>query len=320
MRVTIAGPARAIDLTLGGEIVDPETLRTLHGLKTEETCVDYFDDPLGEIGLTGGHLQIVFDETSKQLQICTVYHTPRRLKQAELRQLVQDTRGQWSDGIGENGIETGNANIEIDLDPGWMCPVAELKIEQLDDGFKVAKPRPSPLFAAVKKDDVARIATLLQDGEDVDARDRFQKTPLCYAVEENKIEAARLLIEHGATLNLAGIKSSFTPLTCAASSGHVEILKLMLEAGADPNFYDPAFEYFPLQMACSGRKQPEAARLLVEYGADVNQACNSGYTPLLYLKVEDIELARFLIEKGADTEVKNFMGEGMNATLRAALT
>lgn len=318
MKITISGPVAVMDVKQDVEILDAQVLRKFDGLKSEESCVDYLDEGLGDIGLIGGHLQLVFDERSQRLRVCTVYHSPRTLKKKELTELVDYTQGQCSDGIGENGIESGDENLFIDVSPLALYD-EEFQVEQIDDGVKVAKPRKSPLFAAVLKNDVAKIAKLLDGGEDINSRDRHKRTPLLLAVDENKIEAARLLIERGADLTVCAF--SFTPLTTAATYGFLEILTSLLDAGADPNYCDPRpnMDYFPLKMACN-RSQPAAARMLVERGADVNKADQSGYTPIMYLKSGDVELARFLVEHGADINAVNAFNKGMDEKLKRAIT
>lgn len=322
MKITISGPAAALNFEDDTEILEPQVLRDFHGIKTEDSCIDYLEESLAEIGLIGGHLEIVFDESSQRLRVCTIYHSPRTLKKKELNRLVEETRGQWSDGIGEGGFETGNDDVEIDAFPmSSSIDLGDIRVEQIDDGVKVPKPRKSPLLLAAKKNDVGKIAKLLDDGEPVDARDRLGNTPLMTAVRENQIEAAQLLIERGAQLNVADKDGSNVPVWRAAMFGYNEILEALLKAGADPQFVDPRdyTEHYPLHIACN-RQQPEAVRLLVQHGADVNLACSSGYTPIMHLKADDIETARFLIEHGADIDAKNAFDKGMNDQLKQAIS
>jgi hypothetical protein len=59
----------------------------------------------------------------------------------------------------------------------------------------------APLHIAAKKDDVAGIEKLLAEGAKVDARDSTGATALLVATHENRIGAARALIEAGADVN-----------------------------------------------------------------------------------------------------------------------
>jgi ankyrin repeat protein len=324
MKITISGPAVAFNSETEKKITSVATLKKLHGIKSEDSCIDYLDPSLEKLGLQGGHLEFVYDEPLKGMRVQTVYLASRELKPKELKKLVEETCAQWSDGIGEGefGAEVGGKSIWLDASAFLGSDPSEtVRVEQVDDGVKIVKPRVSPLLNAAKKNDVAKIKKLLTQGEDVNAKDRQESTPLIEAVRANLLDAVRVLIEAGAELN-RGDKHGSTPLFYAVLFGSSEIVKALLEAGADPDYCDPR-DYSmhpPLHMACN-RKKPEAARLLVEYGADVNLAStSSGYTALMYLGEADTEIARFLIEHGADPEAIDLFGKGMNPKLKQAIS
>jgi ankyrin repeat protein len=65
-----------------------------------------------------------------------------------------------------------------------------------------------------------------------------------------------------------------TPLMQAAADGDIPLMKLLLQFGADPNALNEEREN-PLGFAVT-LQQPEAVRLLVENGADVNNMDDSG--------------------------------------------
>ncbi len=266
------------------------------------------------------HLEFVFDESLQQLTIQTVYHTPRELKKRELKALVDETCGQWSDGIGENGIEAPAAP-GIYLMACLPLDESNFSVEQVDDGVVVKAPRKSPLFAAAKAGNAAKIEKLLSSGEDVNARDRDKATPLIVAVQHNQLAAAQLLINAKCDLN-TGNRFGSTPVLIAAMSGYVEILEALLKAGADPNYSDPKdySEHPPLHLACN-RGQYECVKLLVEYGAPINYQCrDGGYSAIMHLNEKHVDIARFLIERGADLSLKSLVGTGVNPRLLDALS
>ncbi len=87
------------------------------------------------------------------------------------------------------------------------------------------------------------------------------------------------------------------PLHNAAIAGDVEAARELLEDGADPNEIDGVGT--ALNWAMFGQ-QADVARLLLEYGADPN-AGGTGWTPLVSaIKMGDAGLAEQLIEAGAD--------------------
>lgn len=321
MKIVISGPAAVYDNS-DQEVLDSTLFKSLEGIRSEESCIEYLDDKLSDIGLVGGYLEFIYDEPSQRLRILTVYHSPRELKKKELKSLVEETTGQWSDGIGEGGFEA-ETRLGIRLDPFPIMADVKLddvRAEQIEDGVIVKKPRKSPLFNVIKKGDTAKLRALLIKGEDIAVRDRFKQTPLLAAVRANLPEAVALLIDAGAELNLYD-KIATTPAQHAAMFGLTPILQQLLTAGADPDFCPDVecYGHHPLHIACN-RGQFEAVKLLVEHGANVNLQCRAGYSAIMYLKANHLDIARFLVEHGANTELVNRFGKGMNTELKEALS
>lgn len=86
---------------------------------------------------------------------------------------------------------------------------------------------------------------LLQSGVANDHVNDFGKTPLMYAVQNNQIEAAKLLIKAGADVNAVTTKPydtcyytlqtfNVTPLHYAVRNASAETVKLLLDSGAQP--------------------------------------------------------------------------------------
>ncbi|MDX1928283.1 MAG: ankyrin repeat domain-containing protein [Pirellulaceae bacterium] len=319
MRITLRGPAMAVGAD-DQPITDAKLLRQFSGLKSGESCVEYFTQPLNEIHFEGGQLEFVFDESLQQLAIQTVYFTPRELKKKDLKALIDETCGQWSDGIGENGL-MAQENPEIYLMAVFPLNDSNFSVEQIDDGTVVKAPRKSPLFAAAMKGDTAKLKKLLSTGEDVHARDRERATPLIVAVQNNQLEAVQLLIDAKSELN-TGNKMGSTAVLIAAMFGRAEILEALLKAGADPNYCDPNdySEHPPLHLACN-RGQFDCVKLLVQYGASINYQCRGGgYSAIMHLSEKHVDIARFLIEHGADVSLKSLMGTGVKPQLLEALS
>lgn len=119
MRVRLQGVA----LVFGDDeraIGDPAVLGSLHGYSyDDERFTDYLggpqaEDALAQILLLGGCIRFEHDGHSPFLLAITEYQAIRPLDAAELALLVEYTRGQWSDGIGENlasesGLATGRS-------------------------------------------------------------------------------------------------------------------------------------------------------------------------------------------------------------------
>jgi ankyrin repeat protein len=89
------------------------------------------------------------------------------------------------------------------------------------------------LLDAARKGDVAAVKSLLAKGADVNAKTRYNQTPLMFAAQQGHIEIVKLLLEAGADVNVTDTFYKFvTAVSVAAERGHAEVVKLLLEKGA----------------------------------------------------------------------------------------
>ena len=310
MKIIISGLAEVKRSEDDAPVTDSAVLTKLDGfVHQEDTCVKYLYGALDRIGLIDGALRLRHDAENGRLLIVTEYGSPRKLKPKELKDLTAETVGQWSDGIGEGGWTSfDDLGVWVDLFPDGQSKT--LTVTQFDDGVKIAPPKKPPMLAAANSGNLKRIQKLIDDGEDLSPVDKDGYSPVQLALYNGHAEAARLLIEAGASLEQPKDLEAFSPLVTAIIRGHADIVRLMLEKGANVNGRTPSGEtakYFPLLMACN-RHQREAGEVLLEYGADVNQADPNGYTPMMMLGSDDVDLGRLLLERGADPTAKNDFG------------
>src|SRR5262249_50990061 len=102
-----------------------------------------------------------------------------------------------------------------------------------------ADPAPSlrtPLMWAASHNDVQMVRLLLKGGADPNQSTYFGN-PLSHACWSNSVEAAELLLAHGANVNARDELANFTPLHWAAGteSPRPQLVKLLLANGANPN-------------------------------------------------------------------------------------
>jgi hypothetical protein len=110
------------------------------------------------------------------------------------------------------------------------------------------------------------------------------------------------------SINNSSRKDGNTPLIWAAFSGHTDAAKSLIEQGANVNSVNNSGET-PLSLAAING-QLETAKLLVEKGANVNSVTNSGDTPLIFAASNGhTETARLLITQGAHVALRNKAGE-----------
>ena len=90
------------------------------------------------------------------------------------------------------------------------------------------------LFIAVKSGDLAGVIAALDDGLDIEARDRNQYTPLMQAVICEKLPVVQLLLDRGADIHSTWIDGA-TALHFSARGESIEITKLLIDRGANPD-------------------------------------------------------------------------------------
>ncbi|XP_076804206.1 uncharacterized protein LOC143448375 isoform X2 [Clavelina lepadiformis] len=108
-----------------------------------------------------------------------------------------------------------------------------------------------------------------------------------------------------------------TPLHKAAKLGYVENVEYYLEQGfEEANTKDNA-GYSALHEACA-RGNLEAARLLLEFGADVNLNADDGTRPIHdAVEYDHVELTRLLLACGADPMLSKFSGRAIKNMIRS---
>ena len=165
-------------------------------------------------------------------------------------------------------------------------------------------------YSAIRNNDLARLEGLIKAGADVNTRDNHGETPLMYAAYAGSLEGmklllkdgasvdtqsqsgataliwsatdlgkVRLLIDHGANVNLATKRRRTALLVAAMSDPSAEIVKLLIEKGADPKAVD-FLKTTALRAATLG-DDTETIRILIDAGVDVNAADLPGISPLM---------------------------------------
>ena len=163
----------------------------------------------------------------------------------------------------------------LDLWSGKLRVESESIRLLLDSG---ADMNPSPLFWAIlqlreleiagKKDEGRKIMSmLLEAGADVNARDpKSDMTPLVYAAcTRGGNQFIDLLLRSGAEINAKVGPSGITALVCAVEMKDAETVKLLIEAGADLDMADNSGKT-PLMRAQS-KQAEEIMKLLTDAGA-----------------------------------------------------
>src|SRR5215470_9854295 len=80
------------------------------------------------------------------------------------------------------------------------------------------------LIEAVRQNDVARVEALIAKGADVNAVWRYGETPLFFACDRGFAPVVKVLLEHGAEVNVKDTFYGMTPVARAADKDHVDIV------------------------------------------------------------------------------------------------
>ncbi|EAY17214.1 ankyrin repeat protein, putative [Trichomonas vaginalis G3] len=154
----------------------------------------------------------------------------------------------------------------------------------------------------------------LSHGANINAKDKYGKTALHYAAENNSKETVELLISHGANINEKD-NDGQTVLHYAARSNRKEYIEFLISHGANINEKDKNGATVLHYAARSNSK--EIVELLISHGANINEKDNDGQTVLHYAAENNSkETVELLISHGANINEKD--NDGLTALHIAA--
>ncbi|MBQ9895737.1 MAG: ankyrin repeat domain-containing protein, partial [Synergistaceae bacterium] len=153
----------------------------------------------------------------------------------------------------------------------------------LDEGESLHEPGLEGLtpvmLAAAYNSNPEILEALLKAGASITSSDEMGRTPLMLAAALNLEPAVTAsLLRHGASVKTRDLAGR-TALWFAASRHNFQAAELLIDAGANPNEANND-NISPLQAACE-RPEFNIINLLIEAGADINRRDNRRLTPLM---------------------------------------
>src|SRR5881397_3036040 len=153
------------------------------------------------------------------------------------------------------------------------------------------------LFTAIQRGSIADVERLLKTGVSASLTDAEGTPALMAAALFADARMMELLLQHGADANQPG-PSGTTALMWAVPD--LAKVRLLVTHGANVNAR-PENDRTALLVAASYPHTVDLLRLLLDHGADLRAQDKGGATVLaLSLRSADVEVVRFLVERGLD--------------------
>ena len=183
----------------------------------------------------------------------------------------------------------------------------------------------------------AMIEKLIRAGADPNSANPYGETALMTAARTGSVEAVKILLDHGATVDAKESVRGQTALMWAVVENHPDVVRLLHERGANINATSSVFVPPPIradrvgqaagagitrqkaQSAPQGKMTPllyaardgnlEMVRLLLQLGANVKATDANGTSTLVIALINGhVGTARFLLENGADPNAADGYG------------
>src|SRR5258708_32020815 len=159
-----------------------------------------------------------------------------------------------------------------------------------------------PVIEAIKSGDAKTVRALVAKKADVNATEIDGTTALHYAADDGDAALVDVLIKAGANVKAAN-RYGATPLGLAAAKGHAAVIERLLKAGENTN---AVVSGEPVLMSAARAGNPDAIKVLVAHGADVNvKERILNQTPLMWAAAAGNTAAvKVLVEVSADINAR----------------
>lgn len=172
------------------------------------------------------------------------------------------------------------------------------------------------LVEAARTGNLAAVRALLASGIDVNARVKYDATPLLVAAQENRLAVVQALIAAHADLEAKTSDLGVRPLDAAADRGHDGVVQALLAAHADIDAAENDGSTALSRAAQAGHN--DVVRTLISAHAKIDTRNAKGGTPLLIAANEGhLDVVKTLLAAGADANAR-MRDRGATALILAA--
>lgn len=188
-----------------------------------------------------------------------------------------------------------------------FMPAVQLFVE---NGVNINQKDERPLSKASESGNLEIVQYLLKTGKNSQGTLNDALWALCNArPKPDTLKIAQLLLDSGAQVNSHAGFYNTTPLHGAASNGSLELVKLLVSKGAKVNAVDKEFS-MPLAKAVQADNL-EIAKFLLEQGADktINHSDDEFQTAIF--KARSAKMAQLLIANGANVSDRDKKGQAI---------
>ncbi len=196
---------------------------------------------------------------------------------------------------------------------GGNVEIADLLIKK---GFNVNSFSVSgwtPLCRAVWAQKPEMVEFLLNHGADINLKitSFYQSSALFLAVVKKNYQITEILLNHNPDMNITTYYG-INPFSEALNSNDVTLVQLFLDHGALTKSVSQDHDNIPILQAVF--LNSEIFKMLIRYGADINQKNSAGSNALIYSIYSDsLTCFNYLIDAGADIHVTDGDGHSLLA-------
>jgi ankyrin repeat protein len=166
----------------------------------------------------------------------------------------------------------------------------------------------TPISLACTNGSAAMVSALVAAGADPNIAQTTGETPLMTCARTGNVDAVNTLLSRGASINAKESLHQQTALMWAVSEQHREVARALVAHGADIH----------ARSSVRGAGRPKSGVSVAQTPVEIGTGGSGGFTALLFAaRVGDVDLARMLLENGAD--VNETAADGSTPLIVAAL-